>query len=444
MIRKWMSRCMAVIVAGVMMVSMTGCGGSVGNGGGSDDFDDLFPDRVAAESGGSYKHTDLGYKFSLDGYGEMLVYVDTTDKHSFELKSENGGFNINDESGQTVVYAAALNADAYRELTASLTDVETINGRQFFISENGDGSTDAFSYMADCGLDCGFVMEVKGDTSAFSLVAYRGTAIPGSSSDPYAYKGESAAEPEEIEPETDEISTDDTDEGDAPSVIGGLTNNSLSDEVQSTLESLESDFGKVYWGSIYSIDGVPGVVISVTPITSYGKRDLIVGITNLYDMDISFSATATAYGDGDKEVGSSFMYEPAIGPGITAIQYISCEDGTPDGRIHWEDCEIEEAALYEGIIWEADWQGSGNPADGHVEVNCTISSGENKKIESGMITALLLSDDGFVVGYGNTYLLEEIPAGASSSETISIWNDEDSLSKATGVALFATPMSVKE
>ena len=203
--KSFVSKLVAMMLMAIMLMSVAGCGVSVGTPSNNEnnEFSEVFPD-ASAKDGNAYVHTDIAYNFSLQEYGQMKVYVDTTNKHEFELISEEAGFHINDADGNTVVYAACLNDEAYKALTAPIDTVKTINGRDFFIRENGDGSVDAFSYMADCGLNAGLVMEVKENPENFSLVAFRGDAIEGSSSDPYFYKGtDESAINDLVDPEDD-------------------------------------------------------------------------------------------------------------------------------------------------------------------------------------------------------------------------------------------------
>lgn len=177
-----------LIVIGLLFT--TACSVSVGSTSGKDDYNSLFPDAVAERSG-AYKTSNVGYKYSIPNYGEMMVYVDTSQGHKFVLdQSGTGGFTIEDKDGNMVLQVYAVTQDVYKMATAQIDDVTTVNGRDYFIHKDpAYDYVQLFSYMADCGLDLGFVLEVNKDETPFRLVAFRGQALSDSSSDIYAYKG---------------------------------------------------------------------------------------------------------------------------------------------------------------------------------------------------------------------------------------------------------------
>lgn len=436
-----MKKIVTLLLTLAMALGLVGCGFSVGSSNSAGDYEEVFTD-AAANQGKAYKNSHMVYNFSLDGMGEMQVYVDTTNGHSFELVGEEGGFNINDKDGNVVFYARCVNTDAYSELTSALDQTATYNGRQFFASYNGDGSTDMFCYLADVGLDCGFVMETHGDdASVFSLVAFRGNPIDGASSDPYAYKGQSAAidDIEDIEDDylEDEIETDtDTDVASSES----LTNVAVSDEVADMLAKLDTDFNKINWGVIYSIsDDFPGLVVSIAPCYEYGAYKLIVGLTNLTDKPLDFTGSAIALDAEGNEEGSTFMYIKALGSANTYIQTINCGQDMPTGVIRWSDCDLEISETSKYTPWEADYSASGKPADGAISVVYEIYSANNETLGTYELYALVLDANGNVLGVGYDYGNEELAAGEKYTGSANIYNDGEVLQGAADIAIFANP-----
>ena len=68
------SKVVATLLVAIMMVSVAGCGFSVGTPSYNEgaDFKELFPD-ASAKDGKAYAHTDKGYNFSLQEYGQMMI-----------------------------------------------------------------------------------------------------------------------------------------------------------------------------------------------------------------------------------------------------------------------------------------------------------------------------------------------------------------------------------
>ena len=162
----------SLLIAGLLLLGLTGCEFSVGTPNKSDDHEELFPDKTYS---GTYTTSSLGYEFKLDGdYGKMKVYVDTTEGHSFEVVQEAAGFKIKDKDGNDVLYGICLDKDMYTERTANCNETKTINGRDFIYVKNADGSEDCYTDVSDCGLNCGLALEIHdGNFDNFRLVAFR-------------------------------------------------------------------------------------------------------------------------------------------------------------------------------------------------------------------------------------------------------------------------------
>lgn len=433
----------------IFVLALAGCGVSVGTSGKSEDYKSLFPDK-AAELKGAYKTSNLSYKFTVGDY-EMLVYVDTSEGHSFEVVSSPAGFDIKDKDGEVVLTARCMEKDKYADYTTHFSNEKKINGRDFFF-ENGSEGIFACSYMADCGMDYGLYMKAEsGKEEDLGLVAFRGNALEGASKDLHFYQGKkNETEPEvsvstetSVETSTEtttETSTETSTEGSEPEITEDPagTKNLLSDEVREALESITTDYSKIKWGVVYSVsEDMPGIVISVTPVKVYGEYELIVAITNLYDNDISFSANVEAADKDGNIIGSNFIYESCIGASNTAIETIRCYEGVPDGRIRWTDVEAEES-LYKYVPWGGEFRASGNPSAGSVDVSYTIQAVDGSGFGGDDLYLLLLDEDGYVVGYERSSL-KDVEDGESLSDTLTVYGDGEDLVRTKGAAMFTNP-----
>ena len=437
-----MKKFIAWLLCAAMALGIVGCEFSVGNSDKTEDksYKEIFPDK-ASEQGTAYKTSFLTYDFTAGDYGHMKIYVDTTEGHSFEVDSEHGGFLIRDDAGEEVLHAYMLAPETYEELTADLDTVKTINGRDFFVADNDENKVyHAFSYLADCGMDCGMILEAYENPMTLRVVAFDGVPLENAKTDIYAYKGKSDdAADDEKEQET-AAPENDTEEasGEASDLSKGSTvTNLLDDEVKTLLENLDTDYHNIRWGVVYPMDEeLQGLVVSVTPYVSYDQISLLVAITNLYDEDISFSGSANALGEGDAVVGSSFMYHPAIGSGNTVVSTISCADGIPDGRIKWEECDISSDTYQEYVPWEGDYEVSGNPGEGTLSISYKVYPATEEAIEPGTVTIVLLDEGGNIMALGNDYVDETVKAGEEYEGTIDIFEDKEMLSRVKGAAMF--------
>lgn len=446
---KWSKRIVAVVLSVVMMIGMTGCGFSVGNVRKTENYKNLFPDK-AATLGKSYKTSNIGYRYTLgDDGAEMMIHVDTSEGHTFEVTNNPAGFKVKDQDGKEALYGIFMERNQYEQYSAFCDEVKTINGRDFLYVKNGDGSEDCYSYMADCGLDYGLVLEVHdGKTENFGLVAFRGNALEGAKSDVRYYQGDRAdasthAE-DEGEKQTEETGTgdegeeDDTEKYDEPHESESLTTSTLNSEIQASLDALETDYAKVKWGVQYSISqDLPGVVISVTPSKGYFSNELVVAVTNLYDKDISFSGSAKAKDANDNIIGETFIYNSCIGSGNTIIDIIDCEDKVPDGRIQWSEVDIREA-LGEYVPWEADYSAKGHLEDGYVTVDYSLYSASGETCSGDLVILMLLDENGFVVGHTSDYV-GDLAENEKYAGSVEIYGHEENLSLAKNLAIFANP-----
>lgn len=122
-----------------------------------------------------------------------------------------------------------------------------------------------YTYLADCGIDCGMLLETGEDETGFSLGAFRGTPIDGASSDLYTYKGTAASTEEvmeEVAPEDTVASEDGNAENTEPADpdVAGATEDPFGaaaaseGDVTQMLANLQTDYNKINWGVSYSLD----------------------------------------------------------------------------------------------------------------------------------------------------------------------------------------------
>lgn len=446
-----MKKIITLLLCAVMAIGMMGCSFSIGGGSKSENksYKEIFPDR-ASEQGLAYKTGYMAYDFTAGNFGEMKVYVDTSEGHSFKVDSENGGFFINDESGKEVLHAYVLDPSVYKQVTAEINSVRTINGRDFFVMDNDEKKVyHAVSYLADCGMDCGIILEAYEDPEILRLVAFDGTPIENANSDIYYYKGESLEASDNVEEEQEatveeeekpleaETAENEISEGETAEAKSADATNLLSEDAKMLLENLGSDYSNINWGVVYPVDEQSqGLVISIAPYIAYDEVNLMVAITNLYDKAVSFTASASALGENDAVVGDTFLYYSAIGSGNTVVSSIACRDGMPDGRIRWEDCDITLDTFQEYIPWEGDYEVSGNPAEGSLTVSYTVYSATKEAIEPGLVTIALLDEKGNIMAVGCDYVDETVEAGDEYQGTIKVYEDEELLSHVKGAAMF--------
>ncbi len=439
-IKKIFLTALAIISA----AAVTGCSFSFGDTSDVNErHEELFPDKAAASK---QKTSYIAYEFSLDGRGSMKVYVDTSEGHKFELDKGNSGFSIKDKDGTEALHAYCMEEETYKSATAGIENVRNINDRDFFYDKVKDYHS-LFSYMADCGLDCGMIMQST-DENAFGLVSFEGTPIEGASDDIYFYQGivsagsepiptetavttiETEAAPTETSPKSETVLT-------SAAAADKLVSSSLSPEAEELLSELQTDYHKINWGVRYPVsEELPYLVISVAPFMSYDENCLLIGITNLYDRDISFTGSATAVSKDDEVVGSAYVYTGTVGSGNTVFQPIYCGSKLPDGRIKWENCSIE-TELYESYVpWEADYTLTKN-ADGGLTLAYSLCGSDGAETVPGHIYAMLIDGSGNVLAFGKDFSADRIPAGEKYEGKINFDQDNDMLAGTADVCMFA-------
>jgi len=443
---KMIKKIVCTALALVSAAAFTGCSFSFGNTPeGNKQHEELFPDKAEVSN---KKTSYIEYEFSLEGMGSMKVYVDTSEGHKFELDKENSGFIIKDKDGAEALHAYCMLEETYKSATADIENVRNINDRDFFYEKVKDYHS-LFSYMADCGLDCGMIMQST-DSSAFVLVSFGGTPIEGASDDIYFYQGTASPSSEPVKTETEVIPTEWETTETAPTEIfleneavpteaaaGKLVNSFLSPEAEELLSELQTDYHKINWGVRYpASEELPYLVISVAPYMSYDEQCLLIGITNLYDRDISFSGSTTAVSKDDEVVGAAYVQTGTLGSGNTVFKTIYCGSKIPDGRIKWENCSIE-TELYESYVpWEADYTLTKN-ADGRLTLAYSIWGSGGTETVPGNVYAILIDDRGNILAFGKDFSADTVSSGEKYEGKINFDQDNYMLAGAADVCMFA-------
>lgn len=183
-----------------------------------------------------------------------------------------------------------------------------------------------------------------------------------------------------------------------PTNTNSTTASYLTDEEESFMQSLPTDYNKINWGVRYSPEGMKGLVISVAPaIDNLGSFFLVVAYTNLTSTPIDVSGSGYAKGKDGSDIGSVYMYVSALGSGNTYVSKVYCDD-IPTGEIHWDSLRAEESSK-EYSVWEADYTGS---SDGYtMNVEFTIST--QNEAEVGQVAVVTVDSNGDITDYGYYY-----------------------------------------
>lgn len=224
-----------------------------------------------------------------------------------------------------------------------------------------------------------------------------------------------------------------------PAEDASAANVQLTDAAKQALASLETDYNSINWGSVYTLGDYEGIVVSVAPYEDdMGFWSLFVGITNLYDSDISFYAEAEALGADGESCGECVYYTSAIGSGNTVIGWFYCSDTEPDGRIHWSDIEVEEA-FGKYSPWECDWSLKGSIEDMQLEYHIYCPN-EEKEVDDDDLIFLILDDNGNIIGWADDYI-DTCVGKEGYSTTIDVYDYNQSAGNPAGVAVFANTIT---
>ena len=208
----------------------------------------------------------------------------------------------------------------------------------------------------------------------------------------------------------------------------------LTKQQQSILDQLGTDYSKVNWGVEYSPKGMDGIIISVADYMDGRYPYLVVAVTNIYDRDVTFSASGSALGTRGQEVADLSFYEDAIRPGSTVAKVVYC-DNTPTGEIYWDELDLPKG-YYESASWEGDWHFT-TDTDGYFKVNYNVDSDDY--MSPGTVTALLLNRNGDIIDAAYDYSADK---GYYVSGTIEFF-EKDYDEKVVDVAMFTNPTKSK-
>ena len=210
-----------------------------------------------------------------------------------------------------------------------------------------------------------------------------------------------------------------------------ISSSYLTKDQQSILDKMVTDYTKVNWDVQYSPKGMDGIIISVASYMDGRYPYLLVAATNIYDEDVTFSASGYAKGSRGQEVADVMFYEEAIRPGSTVAKAVYC-DSTPTGEIHWDSIELPKV-YGESTYWEGDWSFT-KDSDGYYQIDYSLST--NDYGTPGYVTALLLDRNGNILDAAYDYNIDK---GYYLSGTIAFYQKEFG-GKVTDVAMFANPL----
>ncbi|MBO4912399.1 MAG: hypothetical protein J5504_06705 [Butyrivibrio sp.] len=202
------------------------------------------------------------------------------------------------------------------------------------------------------------------------------------------------------------------------------------DEVIDFLNSLETDFTKVKWGVVYPVTGMEGVIISVTPYMKGTESHLIIGITNLYDQDLTIKSEGFAKDTSGKNTADIKFEDKGVGAGNTVIHDVACKD-FPSGEISWTNIEIPDTSA-EYVVWDGVWSFS-------KDMVFTYELTADKEMVPGEVTALLLDSEGYVLGS-----VTDNNTGSGRAASGSMKSDYDnSTNDLCNVAMFVNPTAAE-
>lgn len=180
-----MKKIISCMMAVMMALFFAGCSVSIGTP--PRLYDDVF-----TWGNESSMHSKETYKISLGEYGSMELHLDTSFGHQFELDGKTNTFEIRDKEGDIAVFGTFATEEQYRTITSMYDSLEIcrVNNRDLAVVYDDSGKYYAFTYLADCGLDAGLVLESEDDDN-FKYLAFEGKALKGSSTDIRFYLGDS-------------------------------------------------------------------------------------------------------------------------------------------------------------------------------------------------------------------------------------------------------------
>lgn len=178
------------VTALALALALTGCSWSVGTGSRQDNrsYDEIF-----TWGNESKIHSSMTYRVDIGEYGGMNLILDTSLGHSFALDGATNTFTVTDKEGTTRVKGRFVSREQYGNFTSVYSDqdleIRNVNNRDLALFfDNTTEKCLAFTYLADCGLDVGLIMESDSEES-LRYIAFSGEALEDSSADIYHYLG---------------------------------------------------------------------------------------------------------------------------------------------------------------------------------------------------------------------------------------------------------------
>lgn len=285
-----MKKMLYCVAALALALALTGCSWSVGTGSRQDNrsYDEIF-----TWGNESKIHTFMTYRIDIGEYGGMNLILDTSLGHSFALDGATNTFTVTDSEGVTRATGCFVSREQYSYFTSVYSDadleIRNVNNRDLALYfDNTTGKYLAFTYLADCGLDVGLIVESDSEES-LRYIAFSGEALPESSADIHHYLGtpaqsgnvpstpQSEAEPSQA---LDETEPSQPQEGDAWDVT--FANGKGFDVPSRILNLIDTD--EATGTKTYDVPAI----IDHNPV--YGERSNLLQITVKSDS----SATETA------------------------------------------------------------------------------------------------------------------------------------------------------
>lgn len=183
-----MKKMLCYAVAVILALCLVGCSWSVGT---TPDKNSRSYDEIFTWGNESRVHSSKTYNIQLGEYGEVQLILDTSLGHGFELDGQTNTITITDKEGQTAVLGHLVSQEQYSQITALYNGLEirNINNRDYaVIFDSSVNRYISFTYLADCGLNAGLMLEADDDDS-FKYLAFTGKALEGSSADIQHYLG---------------------------------------------------------------------------------------------------------------------------------------------------------------------------------------------------------------------------------------------------------------
>lgn len=216
----------------------------------------------------------------------------------------------------------------------------------------------------------------------------------------------------------------------------------ITAEQKTLLNGLKTDYNKIKWGVEYSIEGNPGIVISVTPYTDYDDEfgGLIVAVTNLSSQPVA------AFGEGEildakgNSIGTVYYGSSCIAVGNTEVTsgLITVDGAVPSGVIRWNEFEIMDSYSDPGN-WEGDYVFNPNNDEWGKAVELEMQNTASDKEILNTVSTLLIDENGYVIVEGRTYEIDEINPGDTVHVDVPVFASDENIARVRDIAVFSSP-----